>query len=285
MQWCFLRASLMTLAVFTTFCESKANDVVPTDATNDATATHQDSATSEVSEAAKKDVEKNAEQADDARPASGLASGGLCATVASAAQENGLPISFFSNLIWQESRFVLTARSPVGAQGIAQFMPGTAKMVGLDDPFNPAKALPASARLLRGLYERYGNLGLAAAAYNAGEGYVNRWLRGGGLPRETRNYVLTITGVPVERWKGTTEGPQAFPLAKRMPCRDHEAFAGQTMVADAPAEAVLPKEEVRQRKVLRRTARSLRRVAGHRLRDGKHRRVARVAESRSRRRG
>jgi hypothetical protein len=285
MQWCFLRAGLMTLAVFTTFCESKANDVVPIDsatANEDGAASKNNSAPSATDVTGS--VDKSAVGDNDARGRS--ASDTLCATVASAAQENGLSLSFFSNLIWQESRFILTSRSHAGAQGIAQFMPGTAKMVGLDDPFDPAKALPASARLLRDLYSRYGNLGLAAAAYNAGEGYVNKWLRGGALPRETRNYVLTITGLPVEQWKGVTDGRQAFPLAKRMPCRDHEAFAGETTVADAPVEAALPKEEATPRKLTRRASRSMRKIAGHhRLRDGRHRRLARVAESRSRRRG
>src|SRR5262249_3657970 len=154
----------------------------------------------------------------------------------------------------------------------------TAASVGLDDPFDAIKALPASARLLRNLFGRYGNLGLAAAAYNAGEGYVDRWLRGGSLPRETRNYVLTITGVPVERWKGTTDGPQAFPLAKRMPCHDHEAFAGE-IVADAQVEAALPKEEAAPRKLARRAARSLRRLAAHHGHEGRHRRLARVVEA------
>src|SRR4051812_42782986 len=89
----------------------------------------------------------------------------LCNVMAAAAQEHGIPITFFSNLIWQESRFVLTDVSHAGALGIAQFMPGTAATVGLKDPFDPFEALPASARLLGKLYQKFGNLGLAAAAY------------------------------------------------------------------------------------------------------------------------
>src|SRR5215813_5352205 len=72
----------------------------------------------------------------------------LCDTLAASAQTSGLPISFFANLIWQESRFVFRAVSPAGALGIAQFMPGTAAAVGLKNPFDPLQALPASARLL-----------------------------------------------------------------------------------------------------------------------------------------
>src|SRR5262249_44078099 len=100
----------------------------------------------------------------------------LCDTLASSAHESGLPVSFFSNLIWQESRFVFRAVSPAGALGIAQFMPKTAAAIGLTNPFDPLMALPASARLLGTLFQRFGNLGLAAAAYNAGEGRVNNWL-------------------------------------------------------------------------------------------------------------
>jgi Transglycosylase SLT domain len=150
----------------------------------------------------------------------------LCDTLAASAQTSGLPVSFFANLIWQESRFMFRAVSPAGALGIAQFMPRTAAAVGLANPFDPRMALPASARMLGGLFQRLGNLGLAAAAYNAGEARVNNWLSNkSGLPQETRNYVLAITGLPVEHWKAAAKGLQSFKLAKRMPCRDHEAFA------------------------------------------------------------
>ena len=150
----------------------------------------------------------------------------LCDTLAASAHKSGLPVSFFANLIWQESRFVFRAVSPAGALGIAQFMPRTAAAMGLTNPFDPLKALPASARLLGGLFQRFGNLGLAAAAYNAGEARVSNWLsEKSGLPQETRNYVLAITGFPVEHWKEAAKGLQSFKLAARMPCRDHEAFA------------------------------------------------------------
>src|SRR5262249_28640280 len=157
----------------------------------------------------------------------------LCDTLAASAQQSGLPTSFFSNLIWQESRFVLRAVSPAGALGIAQFMPRTAAAVGLTNPFDPRMALPASARLLGSLFRRFGNLGLAAAAYNAGEARVSNWLSNkSGLPQETRNYVLAITGLPVEHWKAAAQGLQSFKLAKRMPCRDHEAFADADKALD-----------------------------------------------------
>jgi hypothetical protein len=127
----------------------------------------------------------------------------ICEVLERAARENGLPVAFFTRLIWQESRFNARAVSPVGARGIAQFMPGTADMRGLIDPFEPIASLEKSAEYLRELSARFGNLGLAAAAYNAGERRLTDWLAGrGGLPRETRHYVRIITGHPAELWAG-----------------------------------------------------------------------------------
>ncbi len=125
----------------------------------------------------------------------------VCSLIESAAVAHGLPEEFFTRLIWQESRFRPKAVSPVGARGIAQFMPGTASDRKLDDPFDPVSAIVASASLLRDHRERFGNLGLAAAAYNGGPGRVSNWVDGdGGLPRETRNYVWLITGHTAESW-------------------------------------------------------------------------------------
>ena len=88
----------------------------------------------------------------------------VCRTLEEAAAENGLPVEFFARVIWQESRFNAQAVSPKGASGIAQFMPQTAGWHGLADPFDPIEALRHSAAYLRELRERFGNLGLAAAA-------------------------------------------------------------------------------------------------------------------------
>ena len=77
--------------------------------------------------------------------------------------------------------------SPKGAEGIAQFMPHTASWHGLADPFEPVEALRHSAAYLRELLDRFGNLGLAAAAYNAGPGRVSAWLTNHrALPAETQ---------------------------------------------------------------------------------------------------
>ena len=130
----------------------------------------------------------------------------ICEMIESAAQVNALPLDFFVRLIWQESRFhpdeigPLT-RSGQRALGIAQFMPGTAMERQLFEPFNPAAALPKSGEFLAELRNEFGNLGLAAAAYNAGPQRLRDYLAGlHDLPLETRNYVLAITGRPVEEW-------------------------------------------------------------------------------------
>jgi hypothetical protein len=115
----------------------------------------------------------------------------LCPLIQSVAADNGLPVEFFARLIWQESRLRPDAIGPVTrsgkrAQGIAQFMPATAADRLLLDAFDPAQALPKSAEFLRELRAQFGNLGLAAAAYNAGPQRVQDWLAGKRrLPSET----------------------------------------------------------------------------------------------------
>lgn len=134
----------------------------------------------------------------------------VCDVLTTAAAANELPVDFFTRLIWQESRFVPDAISPKGAQGIAQFMPATARSSGLDNPFNPLEAIAKSGELLRDLRREFGNLGLAAAAYNAGSGRVHDWLtRHRSLPRETRAYVRIVTGRTVDEW---ATGSQTNPV-------------------------------------------------------------------------
>ena len=89
--------------------------------------------------------------------------------------------------------------------GIAQFMPDTADRRKLDDPFEPLSAVKASAIFLADLKKTFGNLGLAAAAYNAGEQRVTDWMAGKrGLPDETQEYVSFITGHLPDDWKAPT---------------------------------------------------------------------------------
>jgi hypothetical protein len=106
------------------------------------------------------------------------------------------------------------AVSRAGAQGVAQFMPATARWRGLADPFDPLEAIAQSAKLLRDLRREFGNLGLAAAAYNAGPGRVRDWLAGrGGLPRETSAYVRLVTGQSAEQWRGGKADPVEMHVA------------------------------------------------------------------------
>jgi hypothetical protein len=157
----------------------------------------------------------------EGQPASapGLAAD-VCQALEEAAGENGLPVDFFIRVIWQESRFNAHAVSPKGAQGIAQFMPRTADWRGLSDPFDVIAALSASASYLHDLRNRFGNLGLAAAAYNAGPQRIQDWLlAGGSLPKETRRYVQIVTGHSPEEWSArTTQANLALP--ESVPCRE-----------------------------------------------------------------
>lgn len=125
----------------------------------------------------------------------------LCRLIEAGARRHDLPVHFLTRLIWVESRFRIRAVSPAGAQGVAQFMPGTARERGLVDPFDPEQAIAASAALLADLRRQFGNLGLAAAAYNGGPTRVQGFLDGrGGLPLETQNYVFQITARTAEEW-------------------------------------------------------------------------------------
>jgi Transglycosylase SLT domain/SPOR domain len=150
----------------------------------------------------------------------------LCLLVESAAKANDLPLEFFARVIWQESRFQSQVVGPVTrtgqrALGIAQFMPGTARERGLLDPFNPVQALPKAAEFLAELRDQFGNLGLAAAAYNAGPRRVQEWLAGtGGMPAETRNYVLAITGSELEKWATVGNNREVSDGKPKTSCRE-----------------------------------------------------------------
>ena len=139
----------------------------------------------------------------DAGPETDNALATLCGIVESSAKAESLPVDFFTKLIWRESAFRPTAVSPAGAQGVAQFMPQTAGERGLIDPFDPASAIPASAKFL-------GELKRSASAIWAwrrrpmarGETAVANWIANKGLlPFETQDYVLAITGHDAEEWR------------------------------------------------------------------------------------
>jgi len=166
----------------------------------------------------------------------------ICEALATAAGDNDLPVNFFTRLIWQESRFKADAISRAGAQGIAQFMPATAKSVGLENPFNPLEAIGKSGQLLRSLLREFGNLGLAAAAYNAGSGRVREWLGGRRpLPRETRAYVRIVTGRSVEEWIGGQTDRVEMPSVAGMQCN----LSGATWISVKPAASAQKPETIK----------------------------------------
>lgn len=104
-----------------------------------------------------------------------------------------LSAALIEAVVWQESRWQAGARSPVGARGLAQLMPGTARDMGVD-PDDPFANLEGGARYLREQLDRFdGNLEKALAAYNAGPARV---LQAGGVPniRETKEYVAAVMG-------------------------------------------------------------------------------------------
>ncbi|WP_028750235.1 lytic transglycosylase domain-containing protein [Rhizobium leucaenae] len=141
----------------------------------------------------------------------------LCDAIDYFAHANQLPPDYLARLIWRESTFRPNAVSPKGAQGIAQFMPGTARLRGVQDSYDLLEALGKAAAYLDELRNRFGNLGLAAAAYNAGENGLANFLNSGNLPDETRSYVIAITAHTVEQWKDDPPDTVAPELDKGKP--------------------------------------------------------------------
>ena len=112
-------------------------------------------------------------------------------------------------------------------------MPGTAAERGLEDPFDVATAIPASAHFLAELRDRFGNLGLAAAAYNAGPERVSNWLADDAtLPFETQNFVVAITGVAADTWAD----PEAKPTLPAEPENAKDCLALAALLKGPGAE-------------------------------------------------
>ena len=111
-----------------------------------------------------------------------------------AAQRWSVSAALLAAQLYAESNFNPFARSHAGAQGIAQFMPGTARAYGLDDPFDPEQSINAQAHMMRDLLRDFSSVPLALAAYNAGPGAVRSC---GCVPPypETRAYVAKILGL------------------------------------------------------------------------------------------
>jgi soluble lytic murein transglycosylase-like protein len=113
-------------------------------------------------------------------------------TAKAAARKHGIPENLFLRLVQQESGWNPGAVSPKGATGLAQLMPGTARMLGVDIN-DPEENLHGGARYLRRMYDKFGTWKLALAAYNAGPGAVDEH---DGIPpyKETIAYVAAIHG-------------------------------------------------------------------------------------------
>ena len=139
-----------------------------------------------------------------------------CNAISVFAERHGLNRDFFARLIWQESRFDPNALSHADARGIAQFIPSTAALRGLADPYNPADALEHSAQYLAEMVGRYGNEGLAAIGYNGGERRAEGFLQGKGLASETYAYVPIITGLEADVWRDNPPDDPDFRLSKTL---------------------------------------------------------------------
>lgn len=124
------------------------------------------------------------------------------AEITSAARDFGVDEAIVRAIIHAESAFRPTALSRVGAQGLMQLMPATARRFGVSNPFEPGQNIRGGVKYLSWLLKRFdGNLTLAAAGYNAGEGAVDKYK---GVPpySETRRYVERV-GVLAERYRGS----------------------------------------------------------------------------------
>jgi soluble lytic murein transglycosylase-like protein len=142
-----------------------------------------------------------------------------------AGEREGVDPRFIHAVIWQESKYKTTARSHAGAQGLMQLMPAAADRFGCEDRNDPASNIAAGTKYLKWLLKRFdGNVELALAGYNAGEGSVDKY---DGVPpyKETRNYVKIIS----KRY-GKTYHP-VLP-----PAQAAEAFALHVDSVDAATE-------------------------------------------------
>ncbi len=121
--------------------------------------------------------------------------------IAAASREFGVEEAVIRAIMHAESSYNPMALSHAGAQGLMQLMPGTARRFGVSDAYNASQNIRGGAQYLAWLLKRFnGNLTLAAAGYNAGEGAVDRY---GGVPpyRETQRYVERVA-VLAERYRG-----------------------------------------------------------------------------------
>lgn len=128
----------------------------------------------------------------------------------STAKSTALRPELIAAVAYQESRFKAGVCSSVGACGVMQLMPGTARDLKVADRKDAHASIKGGAKYLAELSKKYdGNIGLTLASYNWGTGNVDKWVKRGAsadrMPKETRDYVIQITGQDVDVWTGKTK--------------------------------------------------------------------------------
>jgi soluble lytic murein transglycosylase-like protein len=124
-------------------------------------------------------------------PTSSLLNANMASKIEDHARQQGVSPALLKALVQTESGFNPQAVSKVGAMGLTQLMPNTAKSLGVTDPFNADQNLAGGAKYIKGLLNQYHSVPVALGAYNAGPGAVNQY---GGIPpyKETQHYVKSV---------------------------------------------------------------------------------------------
>lgn len=141
-------------------------------------------------------------------------------TIIAAGKQYGQDPALLTRQLRQESGFNPYAVSATGAAGLGQFEPATAKQYGVDVN-DTTSSIMGTAHYMRDLQARFGNEGLALAAYNWGPGNVSKWLRNGAdpakMPSETRNYVSSIAQMPITSFLGDAGSAPGLPVQDSKP--------------------------------------------------------------------